>query len=65
MKAEYCYWCDKPVRVQDNFDPKKQKAVCSRGCRDAEAQFQVHYSDEEINRRAHYRHLTRGGDNET
>jgi hypothetical protein len=62
MKPEFCYWCDKPVRVQDNFDPKTQRAVCCRGCKDAEALFQVHYSDEEINRRAHYRYLTKGSD---
>ena len=60
MRNEYCCWCDKPVRVKDTFDPKTQSAVCSVGCRDAEKLFRNQFSDEEINRRAHYRYLTRG-----
>lgn len=65
MRDEFCHWCDKPVKVQNNFNPIKQSAVCSVGCRDAEAMFRQQYSDEEINRRAHYRYLTQGGDDET
>jgi len=60
MKAAYCIWCWKPVKAPANYNNRTQKLVCSQGCRDAEAQFQVHNSDEEINRRAHYIALTKG-----
>jgi len=58
MKTTVCVWCLAPVKVQDNFNERKQKAVCSTGCRDAELLFNIHFGDEEINRRAHYRNLT-------
>lgn len=57
MKA-FCCWCLAPIKVPNNFNHKKQKAVCSKGCKDAENLFTTYWSDEEINRRAHYRHLT-------
>jgi len=62
MKTTCCVWCWKLVKVADDFDEKKHKAVCSPGCKAGESVFNVWMSDEEINRRAHYRHLTRGDD---
>jgi len=38
--------------------PKPRKVFCSYGCRDAERMFLIMFSDEEINRRAHYVELT-------
>mgnify|MGYP000742708424 CR=1 FL=1 len=63
MTKAACIWCWKPVKPPANYNNRTQKLVCSQGCKDAEALFQVHYSDEEINRRAHYRYLTKGSDN--
>ena len=60
-KKTVCCWCLAPIKVADNFNEKKQKAVCSEGCRDAERLFTTFYSDEEINRRRHYDELIRGG----
>lgn len=62
MKTTVCVWCSKLVKVEDDYDDLKHKAVCSKGCWDAETLFNLHFSDEEINRRAHYRALTTGGD---
>ncbi len=62
MKTSCCVWCWKPVKVKDDYDELQHKAVCCRGCKDAETLFNIHFSDEEINRRAHYRFLTRGSD---
>ena len=50
------------MKFKDDYDELQLKAVCCRGCKDAETLFNLHFSDEEINRRAHYRHLTQGGD---
>lgn len=62
MKTTVCCWCLAPVKVRNTFDERTQKVVCSQGCKDAELLFCLHYSDEEINRRAHYRFLTEGKD---
>ena len=62
MKTIFCIWCDAPCKVADTFDERTMKAVCSRGCKDAETVFNLWMSDEEINRRDHYRHLTTGED---
>jgi len=59
-----CVWCSKLVEVADDYDDLRHKAVCSRGCKDAETVFNLWMSDEEINRRAHYRYLTTGEDSE-
>lgn len=55
-----CVWCWKPVKVKAPYDELRHKAVCSQPCKDAEMLFKWHFSDEEINRRAHYRELTKG-----
>lgn len=55
-----CIWCHKPLEVKDNYDDLRHTAVCSQGCLDAETLFRMFYSDEEHNRRVHYRILTRG-----
>lgn len=59
-----CFWCGKPITMPEGFSEKKQKPVCSQGCKDAETLFGMMFSDEEINRRAHYRYLTEGNDGE-
>ena len=61
MKDATCVWCLAPVKVRDNFDHLRHAAVCSTVCKQAEMLFQMHFCDEEINRRAHYRELTKGG----
>ena len=60
MKIDVCHWCSVKIKVSDSFNPKKDKAVCSKGCKDAEKLFTLHFSDEEINRRAHYMATMRG-----
>lgn len=55
-----CFWCGAIIHMPPGFDEKKKKPVCSKGCRDAETLFTMMFSDEEINRRAHYRYLTEG-----
>jgi hypothetical protein len=64
MKTTVCVWCDTFVKVQDTFDDLQHKAVCSQSCKDAETLFNLWMSDEEINRRAHYRYLTTGEEGE-
>ena len=61
-KKSVCVWCHSIIDVPDHYDDLQHKAVCSRGCRDAEQLFTAIYSDEEINRREHYAYLTRGED---
>jgi len=58
----FCHWCNKPVTMPSGFNENIHKPICSVGCRDAESLFNIHFSDEEINRRAHYRTLTQGED---
>ena len=61
MKVKtFCHWCHAPVLMPEGFDEKKHKPICSIGCRNAEMLFNMHFSDEEINRRAHYRAITKG-----
>jgi len=62
MKLTSCVWCSEPCKVQDDYDGPQHKAVCSQSCKDAETLFNLWMSDEEINRRAHYRYLTTGED---
>ena len=64
MKTTVCFWCNGFCQVRDDFDEQEVKPVCCRGCKDAESIFSIWMSDEEINRRAHYRYLTRGENNE-
>ena len=59
-KLTACVWCSKIMEVPDSYDDLQHKGVCSKGCKDAENLFNMYYSDEEINRRAHYRYLTKG-----
>lgn len=62
MKLTACVWCSSIVKVGDHYDDLLHVAVCCQSCRDAENLFRLHYSDEEISRRAHYRDLTKGDD---
>lgn len=62
MRHTVCCWCLSIVKVSKNFNEKTHRAVCSQSCKDAENLFNLHWSDEEINRRAHYRELTKGDD---
>jgi len=62
MKNAACVWCSELVKVADTYDDLQHKAVCSPKCKAAELMFCEYWSDEEINRRAHYRHLTEGTD---
>ena len=59
MKKACCHWCLAIIEVPESFN-KQKKVVCSQSCKDAEMLFNIHWSDEEINRRAHYDELTRG-----
>ena len=65
MKTTVCVWCLSLVKIKDSFNERKQKAVCSTGCRDAETLFEMMFSDEEINRREHYTKLTEGDNGKT
>ena len=58
-----CAWCAKPVVTPKKYK-KGDKIACSIGCRDAETLFCNAFSDEEITRRAHYKELTTGDDDE-
>ena len=64
MKTVCCCWCFAFVKVRDTFNDLQHKAVCSVTCKEAEMMFTQYWSDEEINRRAHYRYLTTGEDGE-
>lgn len=55
-----CSWCEK---ILDTNTPRPTIVFCSQGCRDANELFEMMFSDEEINRRDHYRELTKGADN--
>lgn len=48
MTDTVCVWCWKPCEVSDNYDDLLHKAVCSRGCKDAETLFNIHFSNENI-----------------
>ena len=54
---EYCIMCDAPVEVAAHFNRFLDTAVCGRGCKTAEFMFRFCFSDEEMNRRAHYREV--------
>ncbi len=62
MKNTACVWCWKLVKAPSNYDELQQKVVCSPACWAAEYSFTQWMSDKEVNRRAHYRELTRGED---
>jgi len=64
MKKSACCWCDAIVNVRDDFDQWADMVACSNGCKSADMLFRLHFSDEEINRRAHYRFLTTGEDHD-
>jgi len=55
-----CAWCG-AIHKTNTLRPRK--VFCNVGCRDAEQLFELMFSDEEINRREHYRMLTTGGEN--
>ena len=57
-----CVWCDKIITVDEDYNDLQYKGVCSQSCKDAETLFNLWMSDEEINRRAHYKVLTIGSD---
>jgi len=57
-----CVWCSDLIKVPDTYNDLQHKAVCSPICKAAELMFCEYWSDEEINRRAHYRYLTEGTD---
>jgi len=48
MKTTSCVWCWKVVKVADDYDDLQNKAVCSRGCKDAETIFNLWMSDERL-----------------
>jgi len=56
-----CGWCNKLLAT----DNTTHVVYCSKGCHDADKLFQYHNSDVEINRKRHYKRLTRGQNNET
>ena len=58
-KFDFCCWCEAKVKVPEVINPKKL-LVCSKGCRDAEILFRIHYEDDEMNRRSHYQATMRG-----
>ena len=60
MKRTCCVWCSALLYVKEPLDEKKHKPVCSVTCSEAEMMFTQYWSDEEINRRAHYKELTEG-----
>jgi len=64
MKTTCCVWCFTFVKVKDTFNDLQHKAVCSVTCKEAEMMFTQYWSDEEINRREHYKELTQGRDDE-
>jgi len=64
MQKAPCVWCSTIVDVKDSFDQWDDLAACSDGCRAANMLFNHHFSDEEMNRRSHYRFLTTGEDHD-
>ena len=64
MKNAACVWCSELINVPDTYDDLQHKAICSPVCKSAELMFSEYWSDEEINRRAHYRYLTSGEEGE-
>lgn len=60
MAKAVCSWCDILLEAEERYDPLRHVVYCSNGCRDADTLFQLHYSDENINRERHYEFLTRG-----
>jgi hypothetical protein len=54
-----CAWCNKLLTLDGERDDK-QFFYCSKSCKEADWMFKMMFSDEEINRRVHYRDLTRG-----
>ena len=60
-----CHWCNAIITMPGGFNEKKNKAVCSQGCRDAEVLFNQLFSEERINRERHYDEITRGQWNAT
>jgi len=65
MKSACCVWCGTFLKVRDTFNDLQHKAVCSVTCKEAEMLFTLHWSDKEINRRAHYQELTKGEDDDS
>jgi hypothetical protein len=63
-KKSVCSWCLAIVSVPNNFDEKKHSAVCSPACKAGEMVFRYWMSDEEVNKRNHYRELTKGNDDD-
>ena len=57
MTDTICIWCWKPCKVSDDYDDLRNKAVCSRGCKDAETLFNIHFSDDNIADRAVWERL--------
>lgn len=56
-----CGWCYKnTIKAPKGFREGIDVAYCSTGCRDADSIFKTAFSDEEINRRTHYKELTKG-----
>jgi hypothetical protein len=64
MQKAPCVWCSTIVDVKDSFDQWDDLAACCNGCKSADMLFRLHFSDVEINRRAHYRFLTTGEDHD-
>jgi hypothetical protein len=62
MRQDVCVWCHQKIQIPDGN--QNTTYTCSQGCRDAEYLFRLLFSDEAINRREHYKYLTRGDDDE-
>ena len=59
MPKRCCQWCE---RIVESDIPRPQHVFCCQSCVDAELLFSIMFSDEEQNRRAHYKALTKGED---
>lgn len=62
MAHACCNWCHRFLKVNDTYNPLKDRVYCSRRCLWCDWLFNRWMSDEEINRRRHYDELTEGGD---
>lgn len=51
MKKTVCIWCSSVISVNNDYDERNHKAVCSPSCKASEILFTFCYGDEEIYRR--------------
>lgn len=48
MKLTACVWCSSIIRVDDIYDDKTHKGVCSESCAKQERAFMIMFSDKHI-----------------